>query len=101
MCAAVRFWFVVMQVPAISTCPRFEHAWLCPFGGEAVSECATDKSTANVQPDLKFRLASVRNRCAVLRGRKPAEEEGAWPRDLNATDRDGLWGSDPAEVRDE
>ena len=66
-----------------------------------MSEGATDKSTANVQPELKSRLASVRDRCAALRGRKLVEDEGAWPRDLNATDQDGSWGSDPAEVRDE
>ena len=66
-----------------------------------MSEGATDKNTGKAQPDLKSRLASVRDRCAVLRGRKPAEDEGAWPRDLNASDRDGTWGNDPAEVRDE
>jgi len=68
-----------------------------------VSEGATDKSTAKAQLDLKSRLAAVRDRCAVLRGRKPAaKDDGAvWPRDLNATDQDGTWGNDPAEVRDE
>jgi hypothetical protein len=68
-----------------------------------VSEGATDKSTAKAQPDLKFRLAAVRDRCAVLRGRKPAAKDDgtAWPRDLNATGQDGTWGNDPVEVRDE
>jgi hypothetical protein len=68
-----------------------------------VSEGATDKNTAKAQPDLKSRLVAVRDRCAVLRGRKPAAkgDGAAWPRDLNATDRDGSWGSDPTEVRDE
>ena len=67
-----------------------------------MSEGATDKNTAKAQPDLKSRLAAVRDRCAVLRCGKPsATDAAAWPRDLNATDRDGSWGSDPAEVRDE
>jgi hypothetical protein len=68
-----------------------------------VSEGATDKNTGKAQPDLKSRLAAVRDRCAVLRGRKPAaKDDGAvWPRDLNATDQDGTWGNDPVEVRDE
>jgi len=68
-----------------------------------VSEGATDKNTAKAQPDLTSRLAAVRDRCAVLRGRKPAtKDDGAvWPRDLNATDQDGTWGNDPAEVKDE
>lgn len=66
-------------------------------------EGATDKNTATALPDLKARLAAVRSRCAALRGRKPvAKTDGAvWPRDLNATDQDGTWGNDPAEVRDE
>ena len=67
-----------------------------------MSEGATDKNTVEAQPDLKSRLEAVRDRCAILRGRKSAsKDDGAWPRDLNATDRDGSWGSDPAEVRDE
>lgn len=68
-----------------------------------MSEGATDKNTAKAQPDLKSRLAAVRDRCAVVRGRKPAAKDdgAAWPRDLNATDQDGTWGNDPAEVRDE
>jgi len=68
-----------------------------------VSEGATDKNTAKAQPDLKSRLVAVRDRCAVLRGRKPAAkgDNASWPRDLNTSDRDGSWGSDPTEVRDE
>ena len=37
-----------------------------------MSEGATDKNTAKAQPDLKARLVAVRDRCAVLRGRKSA-----------------------------
>jgi hypothetical protein len=68
-----------------------------------VSEGATDKNTAKAQPDLNSRLAAVRDRCAALRGRKPAAKDNSasWPRDLNATGQDACWGSDPAEVRDE
>jgi len=67
-----------------------------------VADTAPDKSTAAAGRDLTSRLVAVRDRCAVLRGRKRAAKDGdAWPRDLNATDRDGSWGSDPAEVRDE
>lgn len=68
-----------------------------------MSEGATDKNTAKAQPDLKSRLAAVRDRCADLRGSKAAAKDDgpAWPRDLNATDQDGTWGNDPAEVRDE
>ena len=68
-----------------------------------MSEGATDKSTAKAQPDLKSRLVAIRDRCAVLRGRKPAakDDTAAWPRDLNASDPDGAWGNDPTEVRDE
>jgi len=68
-----------------------------------VSEGATDKNTAKAQPDLKSRLVAVRDRCAVLRGRKPAlkGDNATWPRDPNASDRDGSWGNDPTEVRDE
>ena len=68
-----------------------------------MSEGATDKNTAKAQPDLKSRLVAVRDRFAALRGRKPAAkgDNATWPRDLNASDRDGSWGNDPAEVRDE
>lgn len=64
-------------------------------------EGATDKNTAKELPDLKARLAVVRDRCAALRGRKPAAKDGSapWPRDLNAADNGGSWGSDPEEVR--
>ena len=68
-----------------------------------MSEGATDKNTAKAQPDLKSRLVAVRDRCAVLRGRKPAAkgDNASWPRDLNTSDREDSWGSDPMEVRDE
>jgi hypothetical protein len=67
-----------------------------------VADTASDKNSAKALPDLRARLAAVRDRCAVLRGRKRAAKDGgAWPRDLNAADPDGTWGSDPAEVRDE
>ena len=64
---------------------------------------ATDKLADKAQPDLKARLASVRDRCTALRGHKPAAKNAiaAWPSDLNTSDHDAAWGSDPAEVRDE
>lgn len=68
-----------------------------------MSEGATDKINVKAQPDLKSRLAAVRGRCAALRGREPTakDDSAPWPRDLNATDRVGTWGNDPAEVQDE
>jgi hypothetical protein len=66
-----------------------------------VPEGATDKNTAEAHPDLKARLAAVRERCAALRGGKLASkaDSAPWPRDLNAADGGGCWGGDPAEVR--
>jgi len=66
-----------------------------------VPQGATDENTAKELPDLKARLAVVRDRCAALRGRKPTakDDSAPWPRDLSAEATSTAdWGADPAEI---